>query len=177
VSQLSTPRLSLRQWRASDLEPFAELNADEQVMRYFTSLASRAESDAVAERARANIARDGWGLWAVEVRGVAEFIGLVGLNRVGFDAHFTPAIEVGWRLDRRYWGHGYATEAAQASLDFAFEQLGCSEVVSFTTVTNEPSRRVMERLGMTNDRADDFDHPSVDGPLRRHVLYRISRRR
>ena len=124
----------------------------------------------------AAIAHQGWGLWAVEVRDIAPFIGFVGLNRVRFNAHFTPAIEVGWRLAREYWGRGYATEAARAALDYAFESLPDEQIVSFTATINEPSIRVMQRLGMTSDPSDDFDHPAVNGGrLQRHVLYRISR--
>jgi RimJ/RimL family protein N-acetyltransferase len=145
-------------------------------MRYFPQTLSAAESDAFAARIEAVLREQGWGLWAVEVPGGAPFIGFVGLNRVPFHARFTPAIEVGWRLDRRYWGHGYATEAGCASLDFAFDQLRSEEIVSFTAAVNDRSRRVMDRLGMTHDPADDFDHPALtDGPLRRHVLYRMTR--
>jgi RimJ/RimL family protein N-acetyltransferase len=174
VTELTTERLLLRQWRDDDLAPFAALNADPEVMRYFAAPLTRAQSGAFLKRAYSTIYREGWGLWAVEVRDGDPFIGFVGLNAPGFDDHFTPALEVGWRLDRFHWGHGYATEGASAALTFAFEELGVAEVVSFTTVGNERSRRVMERLGMSRDRGDDFDHPSVpDGPLRRHVLYRI----
>jgi RimJ/RimL family protein N-acetyltransferase len=173
--ELTTERLLLRQWRDNDLKPFAALNADSEVMRYFPAPLTPAQSDEFARYVYATIDRQGWGLWAVEVRGGAPFIGFVGLNRPSFEAHFTPAVEVGWRLDKRHWGHGYATEAASASLTFAFEQLHLAEVVSFTTAANEPSRRVMQRLGMTHDPAEDFDHPRVaEGPLRRHVLYRVS---
>ena len=176
MAQLSTPRLVLRQWRESDLAPFARLNADPEVMRYFPDTLDRAHSDSFAERIRMMLAERGWGLWAVQVSEVAEFIGFVGLNRAEFKAHFTPAVEVGWRLDRPYWGHGYATEAARAAVDFGFCELGLEQIVSFTATVNEPSIRVMRRLGMTTDPADDFDHPAVgDGPLRRHVLYRLSR--
>lgn len=121
------------------------------------------------------IALRGWGLWAVEVKDGPQFIGFVGLNEVDFEAHFTPAVEVGWRLARQHWGNGYATEAARAAVDFAFQELALQEIVSMTTVANERSRRVMGRLGMVRDPADDFDHPRVPaGPLRRHVLYRLS---
>jgi RimJ/RimL family protein N-acetyltransferase len=174
VAELETPRLVLRQWREEDLAPFAALNADPEVMRHFPARMPRAQSDAFAEYIRDAIARQGWGLWAVEVRGGAPFIGFVGLGRPGFEAHFTPAVEIGWRLDRAHWGNGYATEAAAAALTFAFDDLSLAEVVSFTALPNERSVRVMRRLGMTHDPADDFDHPSLaDGPLRRHVLYRI----
>jgi RimJ/RimL family protein N-acetyltransferase len=173
VSELATRRLLLREWREEDLAPFAALNGDPEVMRYFPAPLTRAESDGFARFVQGLIAVQGWGLWAVEVRDGAPFIGFVGLNRVRFKAHFTPAIEVGWRLDRPFWGCGYATEAAAAALTFAFEELDCPEVVSFTALINEPSLRVMRRLGMSHDPADDFDHPAVPaGPLRRHALYR-----
>lgn len=176
--ELSTPRLKLRQWREADLEPWAALNADPEVMRYFPAAMSRAQSDEWARTIHAMIDRHGWGWWAVEVRGGPEFIGFVGLNRPNFEAHFMPAVEIGWRLARPSWGHGYATEAATAALTFAFDELECAEVVSFAVIGNERSLRVMERLGMTHDPADDFDHPNVpDGPLRRHALYRVSAER
>jgi len=144
-------------------------------MRYFPSMLTREESDGFAELARSGIEERGWGLWAVEVVGGEPFVGFVGLNVPSFDAHFTPAVEIGWRLLRRAWGNGYATEAARAALAFGFDELGLEEVVSFTAVANEPSRRVMERLAMTHDPADDFDHPRLaeGDPLRRHVLYRV----
>src|SRR5450755_3136166 len=132
MSQLQTPRLVLRQWRQADFKSFAALNADPEVMRYFPAPLSRQQSDELAGHVQATIVRQGWGLWAVEVPDRAPFIGFVGLNRPRLDAHFTPTVEVGWRLDRRYWGHGYATEAAAASLTFGFQRLDCNEIVSFT---------------------------------------------
>jgi RimJ/RimL family protein N-acetyltransferase len=176
VARLTTPRLVLREWHEEDLAPFAALNGDPEVMRYFPATLTRAESDEFARFVQGLIAVHGWGLWAVQVRDGPPFIGFVGLNRPRFEAHFTPAIEVGWRLDRPYWGHGYATEAAGAALSFAFDELKCPEVVSFTSSLNERSIGVMRRLGMTRDPADDFDHPAIaSGPLRRHVLYRMTR--
>jgi RimJ/RimL family protein N-acetyltransferase len=177
VPELRTERLLLRQWRDDDLEPFAELNADPETMRFFPSPPSRAESDALAESARRHIEHEGWGLWAVEVAGGASFIGFVGLARPSFEAHFTPAVEVGWRLAREHWGRGYATEAARAAVAHGFEELALDEIVSFTSPLNEPSRRVMERLGMSHDPADDFEHPRVPAghALRPHVLYRLGR--
>jgi RimJ/RimL family protein N-acetyltransferase len=177
VAELRTERLVLRQWREEDLEPFATLNADPETMRYFVAPPTRAESDALAERSRRQIDDEGWGLWAVEVAGGPSFIGFVGLARPSFEAHFTPAVEVGWRLAREHWGHGYATEAGRAALAHGFEELGLREIVSFTSLLNEPSWRVMERLGMARDPADDFEHPRVPvgHPLRLHVLYRLSR--
>jgi RimJ/RimL family protein N-acetyltransferase len=177
MADLRTERLLLRQWRDEDLEPFAALNADPETMRYFPEPQFRVQSDALAEHARRHIEEEGWGLWAVEVVGGASFIGFVGLARPSFEEHFTPAVEVGWRLARPHWGRGYATEAGRAALAYGFEELGLDEIVSFTSVLNEPSWRVMERIGMSHDPADDFEHPRVPvgHPLRPHVLYRLSR--
>lgn len=174
---IATPRLLLRPWRETDLPAFAALNADRKVMEFFPKVLDRIESDALAFRIRENFARRGFGLWAVEVPGVAPFIGFVGLSVPGFSAHFTPCVEIGWRLAREHWGHGYATEGAHASLDFGFGNFPLEEIVSFTTAANRRSRAVMERLGMTHTPADDFDHPALpEGhPLRPHVLYRIRR--
>jgi RimJ/RimL family protein N-acetyltransferase len=177
VSELTTGRLKLRQWRDADLAPFAALNADPEVMRYFPSTLAQEQSDEFAGYMYETIERQGWGLWAVEVTDGPPFIGFVGLNRVSFEEHFTPAVEVGWRLDRPFWGNGYATEAAAGAVTFAFEQLHLEEIVSFTSTLNEPSIRVMRRLGMRHDAAGDFDHPRVaeGSPLRRHVLYRLAK--
>jgi ribosomal-protein-alanine N-acetyltransferase len=174
---LTTPRLRLRQWREADLAPFAALNADPQVMEFFPKVLTRAESDAVAGRIRDHFVRHGFGLWAVEVRGAADFVGFVGLAVPSFDAHFTPCVEIGWRLAREHWGHGYATEAATAALAFGFVDRTLEEIVAFTVPANIPSRRVMGRLGMRRLPADDFEHPAIaDGhPLRSHVLYRLRR--
>lgn len=176
-ADIRTERLLLRQWRASDREPFAALNADPRVMEHFPSVLTRAQSDAMAARIEDGLTARGWGLWAVEVVGVAPFVGFIGLATPRFDAPFTPATEVGWRLAAEHWGRGYATEGARAALRHAFEVLGLEEVVSFTVPANVRSRRVMERIGMTRDEADDFDHPGMaaDSPLRRHVLYRSRR--
>ena len=170
-------RLILRAWREEDLAPFAELNADPAVMEYFPSTLSRAESDAFAARIRSEMAERGFGLWAVEVPGVAPFIGFTGLAVPRFRAHFTPCVEIGWRIAREYWGRGYAPEAAGKALAHAFVALGLDEAVSFTAAGNLRSRRVMEKLGMTHDPADDFEHPSLapGHRLRRHVLYRFRR--
>ncbi len=173
--RLRTDRLVLRRWRPEDLEPFAALNADREVMARFPSTLDRAASDALAETADAHFDEHGFGLWAVEVAGTGQFVGFTGLSVPRFTAHFSPAVEVGWRLARAAWGHGYATEAATATLDDAFGRVGLAEVVSFTSLGNERSRAVMRRLGMTRDPADDFDHPSLPAChwLRRHVLYRL----
>lgn len=176
VSRLTTESLVLREWRDSDLEPFAALNADPRVMEFLPKTLDRAESDALAGRIREGFAKHGFGLWAVEVPGVAPFIGFIGLSVPGFEAHFTPCVEVGYRLAFDHWGLGYATEGAMAALEFGFQQARLKEIVSFTAPQNVRSRRVMEKIGMTRDPAEDFDHPKLaEGhPLRRHVLYRIS---
>lgn len=172
---IRTKRLILRPWKSQDLEPFAQLNADLRVMEYFPASMSREESDQLAQRIMGRFQENGWGLWAVEIPGVADFIGFIGLNPVNFEAHFTPAIEIGWRLAVEFWGHGYASEGAREALRFGFETLKLEEIVSFTAVSNVRSQRVMARLGMHHNRADDFDHPKLpEGhKLRRHVLYRL----
>jgi RimJ/RimL family protein N-acetyltransferase len=175
---LRTPRgLILRQWREEDLPAFAEMNADGRVMEFMPTALSRDESDRLAGRIERSFAERGFGLRAVEVPGVAPFIGFVGLSVPAFEAPFTPCVEVGWRLAAGYWGRGYATEAAAAALDDGFTRLALEEIVSFTTPANVRSRRVMERLGMMRSLAEDFDHPHLrEGhALRRHVLYRIRR--
>lgn len=174
---MTTPRLVLRPWRDDDLAPFAALNADPRVMEFLPKPLDRAESDARAGRIRNDFDRQGFGLWAVEVPGSAPFIGFVGLAIPTFEAPFTPSTEIGWRLASEHWGHGYATEAAREVLRFAFETLVLPEVVSFTVPANKRSWRVMERLGMTRAAGEDFDHPRLaeGDPLRRHVLYRLSR--
>lgn len=174
ATTLETVRLRLRPWRTDDREPFAELNADPVVMEHFPAPLDRAASDALADRIATGLDERGWGLWALEVPGVTPFAGFVGLSVPGFEAAFTPAVEVGWRLARPWWGHGYASEAAREAVRFGRDELGLDEVVSFTAVGNRRSRRVMERIGLTHDPADDFDHPGLpDGhPLQRHVLYR-----
>jgi ribosomal-protein-alanine N-acetyltransferase len=144
-------------------------------MEHFQAPLTRAESDAMVDRIEAAFESNGFGLWAVEVVGGAPFIGFVGLAVPTFEAHFTPAVEVGWRLAQEHWGRGYATEAAHAALEFGFASVGLDEIVSFTVPANIRSRAVMERLGMTHDEKDDFDHPRIPPghPLRRHVLYRL----
>jgi ribosomal-protein-alanine N-acetyltransferase len=169
---LQTRRLLLRRWLSADRPSFAALNADARVMEHFPSVLTRAESDAAADRIEQHFERHGFGLWALEILGVAPFAGFVGLAVPAFEAHFTPCVEIGWRLAPEHWGFGYATEAARAALNFAFVELCLGEVVSFTVPRNHRSRRVMERIGMTHNPADDFDHPHMPERLRRHVLYR-----
>jgi ribosomal-protein-alanine N-acetyltransferase len=174
---IETARLLLRPWREEDLDPFAELNADPRVMEHFPSVSSRRESADLMARFRRHFDQHGYGFWAVEPKGGDSFIGFVGLGTVPFDAHFTPAVEIGWRLAHASWGQGYASEAARASLRVAFLELELAEVVSFTTPANLRSRAVMERIGMRRAPADDFDHPHVprSHPMRRHLLYRLER--
>jgi len=168
---LCTARLLLRPWRDEDIAAFAELSADPEVMEYLVPFPGW------AERARAHWDELGFGQWVVEIPGEARFIGIVGLNKISYEAHFTPAVEAAWRLSQVYWGRGYATEAARAALDFGFNRLGLDEIVATTAPANQRSRRVMERLGMTRDPADDFDVPHLpEGPLKRHVLYRLHAR-
>jgi RimJ/RimL family protein N-acetyltransferase len=172
---LSTDRLLLRRWQPSDLAPFAALNADPEVMAHFPATLRRAESDALVDRIEASFAELAYGLWALEVRSSGAFVGFTGLALQTFPAPFNPAVEVGWRLARSAWGHGYASEAARAALAFGFDRAGLEEIVSMTAATNVRSQRVMERVGMTRDPADDFIHPKLpeDSPLQPHVLYRI----
>jgi RimJ/RimL family protein N-acetyltransferase len=174
--ELRTERLRLRGWQPSDREPFAAMNADPRVMEYFPAPLSPEESDARVARIEAHFDRHGFGLWAVEVVGVAPFAGFIGLSIPGFEAHFTPCVEIGWRLAAAHWCRGFATEGARAALAFGFNTLGLAEIVSFTATVNLRSRRVMEKLGMTHQPGDDFDHPLLpEGHwLRRHVLYRIA---
>jgi RimJ/RimL family protein N-acetyltransferase len=172
-SMIETARLVLRPWRKSDLPLFAEQNADPVVMRFLGGVLTREESDAYVRRTERHLAEAGFCKWAVEAPGVAPLIGAVGLTRVTFEASFTPAVEVAWRLHRRHWGRGYATEAARAAVEDGFKRVGLREIVSMAALANTASTRVMERLGMT--RSIEFDHPrlSEGSPLRRHVLYRL----
>lgn len=174
---LETPRLRLRRWLTADRQPFARLNADREVMAHVGPPLDREASDALAVWAERGLARDGHGLWAVEVREGRRFAGFVGLNRPDFEAPFLPAVEVGWRLARWSWGRGYATEGAEAALEVAFMRLDLPEVVAFTVPANARSRAVMDRVGMTHDPAGDFEHPRVatGDPRRFQFLYRLSR--
>ncbi len=178
-NHLETPRLLLRNWHDADLDAWAELNADPRVMEFFPTRYDRERSDATAARMRADLAADGYGWWAVEVKNGLPFAGIVALQEVPFEATFTPALEIGWRFRSDAWGHGYATEGARAALAFAFERLERTEVVAITALLNLRSQRVMERLGMTRDAGDDFEHPWIEAGhrLRQHVLYRITRER
>lgn len=174
--EFETPRLRLVAWQECHIAPFAAMNADPAVMQYFPATLTEEQTRAGVEIWRTQFAERGWSNWAVELKRTGEFIGFVGLSSPRRQLPFSPCVEVGWRLARRFWGHGYATEAAKASLAVGFGQLGLSEIVSFTSLTNLPSRAVMERIGM-RDTGRDFEHPAVPegSPLRLHCLYVITR--
>lgn len=177
---ITTERLILRQWQPSDLPLFAQLNADPRVREYFPGLLSRQESDASVKLVADHIQRCGWGFWAASLIQTDEFIGFIGLEDVYFSApfnKFTPAVEIGWRLAFDHWGKGYATEGAKAALEYGFNTLNLEEIVSVTPVQNMRSQNVMKKIGMHHRSEDDFDHPklSVDHPLRKHVLYRLTK--
>ena len=172
--ELSTKRLRMRRWRDGDREPFAALNADPEVMRYFPATQDRAASDAFVDRIERRFDEQGFGLWALEVRATGEFIGFAGLNAMPDNVPGAGGQEVGWRLARSAWHRGYATEAGAAALGVGFDGVGLEQIWSMTAVTNTPSQAVMKRLGMS--RCAYFDHPAVasSSPVRRHVLYTIS---
>lgn len=175
---LQTERLILRNWQHSDLEPFAKLNADPEVMKYFPTTLSPKESNELVKRLEAHHQLHGFGFWAVEERLTSTFIGFIGLNVPSFNAHFMPVVEVGWRLSKAYWGKGYATEGAKKALKYGFKVLDLSEIVSFTAKSNWRSIAVMKRLGMVHRAADNFKHPRLPlgHPLQWHVLYRINQK-
>ena len=173
---LETSRLILRRWKSSDREPFARMNADPRVMEYFPATLPRAESDALVDRIEKRFTEHGFCFFAAEFRGTGDFIGLLGLSVPLFEAHFTPCVEIGWRIAFEYWGRGLATEGAREALRYGFDDLKLPDIVSFTVPANRRSRHVMEKLGMTVDTAGDFDHPGIaeGNPLRAHVLYRMN---
>lgn len=170
------PDVLLRQWKEEDLERYADMNADPEVMRFFPSILSRSETEASYLRIKSKIEENGWGLWAVEIEGL--FAGFTGLAQPTFTAHFTPCVEIGWRFRKEYWGKGYAYAAALKAEAYAFQTLKLEELVSFTSQWNSPSMRLMERLGFTRDPKEDFDHPRIpiDHPICRHVLYRKNKK-
>jgi RimJ/RimL family protein N-acetyltransferase len=173
--ELRTERLVLRGWTPEDRVALAAVNGDSRVMEFIGDPMNHQESDAMADRIEVKFAQQGFGFWAVEVPGVAPFIGCVGLNVPTFEAPFMPAVEIGWRLGADFWGQGYASEAARVALEFGFDAALLDEIVAFTAARNVRSQRVMERIRMTRDPHDDFEHPGlpVGSPLRPHVLYRI----
>tara|TARA_B100001564_G_scaffold357218_1_gene372999 strand:+ start:1546 stop:2091 length:546 start_codon:yes stop_codon:yes gene_type:complete len=173
---IQTKRLILRKWREEDFLPFAALNACPHVCKYLAKTLTQQESNDLAQRIISHFDKHGFGLYAAERKDTHQFIGFTGLSIPNFEAHFMPAIEIGWRLSYTNWGQGFATEAAKAVSDYAFDALELNEIVSFTTKNNTASRRVMEKIGMTHKQEDNFDHPSLhkNHPLKEHVLYRLS---
>lgn len=178
IIEFKTDRLIARQWRDEDAEDFAQMNADPRVMQYFPACLSRDKSDAAFAAMRSIIAEQGWGFWAIEEQATQRFIGFVGLNTPSPELPFSPCTEIGWRLAHEFWGQGYATEAAQGALRCGFTQLMLAEIVSFTSIHNQPSQAVMRRLGMIQD-AENFQHPKVASghALREHCLYRLPQAR
>ena len=176
MEPITTERLILRSWKDSDYLPFFRINSDPDVMEYFPVLLSHKESDEMATEIQHRINKNGWGFWAVEEKKSKMFIGFVGLNQPTYELPFNPCVEIGWRLSRKFWGYGYATEAANSTMEYAFDILSLNEVVAFTPVSNKRSRAVMERLGMTNS-CKNFNHPKVpnNSTLKEHVLYKITR--
>lgn len=171
---IKTKRLILRPWKKEDFALFAEMNKDPRVREYFPTLLTREESDEQAAKFQKHIQETGWGIWAAEVPGIADFIGFIGIQPVKF-APFTSSVEIGWRLAHQFWGRGYAPEGAEAALEFGFERLNLPEIIAFTPTQNVRSMKVMEKIGMKRDNQLDFDHPAVEAghPLKPHVLYRI----
>lgn len=176
--ELETPRLILRPWKDSDLEPFAAMNADPRVMEFFPKLMTRDETAAMVERVKNRYAEDGFCFWAADEKATGNFIGFIGLGRPSFEAKFMPCVEIGWRLAPQYWGKGYAPEGAEEVVRDAFERFNLDEIVAFTAALNSKSIRVMEKISMRRDQDNDFLHPALeDGHhLKPHVLYRISQK-
>jgi RimJ/RimL family protein N-acetyltransferase len=174
---IETERLLLRPWCDTDREPFHRLNADPRVMEFFPAIPTREQSDALVARCQQHFDLHGFTFFAAELRETGDLIGFIGIFHTPFEAHFTPCVEIGWRLAFEHWNRGLATEGARAVLRYGFEQLRLAEIVALTAPDNVRSRRVMEKLGMTRNPADDFDHPRIpEGhPQRRHVLYRVGR--
>lgn len=172
---IETPRLILRQWEQKDYEPYTSLNCDPEVMKYFPSVKSPDETLAQIKRISEAIGRHGYGFWAVERKDNHHFIGFTGLSVPGFEAYFSPCVEIGWRLSKENWGQGFATEAALSCLDFGFKYLGLNEIYSFTSIYNDRSEKVMRRIGM--NKIGEFDHPLIaDGHwLERHLVYKTTR--
>ncbi|MBW8348825.1 GNAT family N-acetyltransferase [Bacillus sp. IITD106] len=173
---VETLRLQLSDWKETDLEPFSRLNADEQVMMYFPKPLSKEETNVFHQSILSELKECGFGLYAVEVKENKEFIGFIGFHKATFKADFTPCIEIGWRLKKEAWGKGYATEGASACLQYGFNELGFSDVYSFTSDVNKPSKNVMKKIGMNFIKT--FNHPKIknDSPLSKHVLFHISQK-
>ncbi len=176
VDRIETERLILRQWQEGDAEVFAAINQDLKVIEFLLGPMSLKDSQDFIAKANNHFREFGFGLWATTIKATGELIGFVGLNVPDFESHFTPCVEIGWRLVSQHWGKGYATEAARAVLRIGFENFGLKEIVSFTTLQNLRSEAVMKKIGMQRDLKDNFFHPklSLDHPLSKHMLYRIS---
>ncbi|CEG60563.1 GNAT family N-acetyltransferase [Legionella micdadei] len=174
---ISSHRIRLRTWQPGDKSAFVLMNADKRVMEYFANTLTESETEALIARITSHFERHQFGLWAAELKETGDFIGFIGLSIPTFSSHFTPCVEIGWRLAHAYWGKGLATEGARAVLEYGFNQLNLDEIVSFTTASNQRSRRVMEKIGLTHREEDDFNHPNLPltHPLSRHVLYRLSK--
>lgn len=177
IPKIESERLVLREWNDKDIEPFVNLNSDPDVMRFFPKLLTANESKLFILKSNSILQEKQFGLWAVEVKNSSDFIGFIGLAEPDFEAPFMPCIEIGWRLAKKFWGKGYATEGALRVLQYAFKDLQLNEVVSFTSELNIPSVRVMERIGMKRDAKEDFKHPRVEPGhrLEKHVLYRLKK--
>lgn len=168
-------RLGFRTWRDSDREAFSDLSSDSEIMKYYTNLLNEEESNDLIDRFKTHMAAKGFGAWAVEIKETGEFIGCIGFLTVVFDAKFAPCVEIGWKLDKKYWHEGYATEGGLACLEYGFENLGFDTIYSFTASVNQSSINVMKRIGMTYQY--EFEHPRVspDSELKTHVLYKITK--
>ncbi|NBV06842.1 MAG: N-acetyltransferase [Proteobacteria bacterium] len=176
MDRIETERLILRLWKSEDAEVFAAINQDQRVIEFLRGSMSIKESQDFIVRINQLISKNGFGFWATTIKETDELIGFVGLHIPDFESHFTPCVEIGWRLGFKYWGKGYAVEAAKASLKIGFENFGLKEIVSFTTIKNSRSIAVMEKIGMKRDLKGDFSHPKLplDHPNSKHVLYKIS---
>lgn len=176
VIEIKTERLLLRQWRQEDLVDFWLLNSDPEVMEFLPEIPGEEDSNHLAKKISNLISENGWGFWAIEILSDHSFIGFVGLNEPKYELPVKPCVEIGWRLARKYWGNGYATEAAKASLEYAFKNLNVNEIYAFTSVANKNSQAVMERLNMVNT-GSNFNHPTIpaDSQYREHVLYKIEK--
>jgi len=176
MKTLQTKRLILRGWQDSDIQPFILMNQDPKVMEFFPEIWSAEKSQESLANLHQHFAENGFGFFAVELKETQEFIGFIGIAKVNFDAHFTPAIEIGWRLMSKHFNQGYATEGASEVLRFAFEELNLKEIVAFTVPSNLPSQNVMKKIGMIRDFGGDFSHPKLpqNHKFSLHLLYRIS---
>lgn len=172
---IASKRIGLRKFRSGDLDAMSAINADPQVMEHYPSTYDRHQTQDFIQRVNGKIDENGFSMWAAELIATGELLGFVGISKVPFEEDFTPAVEIGWRLAKKHWGHGYATEAANACLQFAFEKAQLDSVVSFTSLPNERSEKVMQRIGMT--KVGEFDHPKIEKGhrLQKHVLYKISK--